>query len=175
MAKVERSCRDSRWTLTGMTALVTGGTRGTGHAVVEELAELGATVYTCSRNEAELNRCLQEWAAKGFTVTGSACDVSSRAQREQLLERVSSVFNGNLNILINNVGTNITKATTEYTADEYSMLMATNLESAYHLCQIAHPLLKSSGVGSIVFISSVAVLVHCGSGSIYGATKGKFT
>ncbi|XP_057475857.1 tropinone reductase homolog At5g06060-like isoform X1 [Actinidia eriantha] len=52
------------------------------------------------------------------------------------------------------------------------MLMATNLESAYHLCQIAHPLLKSSGVGSIVFISSVAVLVHCGSGSIYGATKG---
>ncbi|XP_057484123.1 tropinone reductase homolog At5g06060-like [Actinidia eriantha] len=172
MAKVESSCRDSRWTLTGMTAFVSGGTRGIGHAVVEELAELGATVHTCSRNEAELNRCLQEWAAKGFTVTGSVCDASSRAQREQLLEKVSFLFNGKLNILINNVGTNIRKATTEYTADEYSTLMATNLESAYHLCQIAYPLLKESGVGSIVFISSVAGLVHIGSGSIYGATKG---
>ncbi|KAL8251875.1 hypothetical protein R6Q59_035568 [Mikania micrantha] len=61
----------SRWSLAGMTALVTGGTRGIGYAVVEELAELGAAVHTCSRNEAELNQCLQEWSAKGFTVTGS--------------------------------------------------------------------------------------------------------
>ena len=67
---------------------------------MEELAELGATVHTCSRNNAELNSCLQEWAAKGFTVTGSVCDVSSRAQREQLLEKVSSLFNGKLNILV---------------------------------------------------------------------------
>ncbi|PSR93133.1 Tropinone reductase [Actinidia chinensis var. chinensis] len=50
--------------------------------------------------------------------------------------------------------------------------MATNLESAYHLSQIAHPLLKSSGVGNIVFISSVAGLVHSATGSVYGATKG---
>ncbi|KAA8534176.1 hypothetical protein F0562_031631 [Nyssa sinensis] len=172
MAKVESSCRDSRWTLTGMNALVTGGTRGIGHATVEELAELGATVHTCSRNEEELNRCLQEWAAKGFKVTGSVCDASSRAQREQLVEKASSVFNGKLNILINNVGTNIRKPTVEYTAEEYSMLMATNLETAYHLCQLAYPLLKASEVGSIVFISSVAGLVHISSGSIYGATKG---
>ncbi|THG05097.1 hypothetical protein TEA_012903 [Camellia sinensis var. sinensis] len=52
------------------------------------------------------------------------------------------------------------------------MLMATNLESAFHLCQLAYPLLKASGVGSIVFISSVTGLVHTGSGSIYGASKG---
>lgn len=51
--------------------------------------------------------------------------------------------------------------------------MATNLESSYHLCQLAHPLLKASGNSSVVFISSVAGLVHLFSGSIYGATKGK--
>lgn len=172
MAKAESSSRNARWSLAGMTALVTGGTRGIGHAVVEELAELGAAVHTCSRNEAELNQRLQEWTAKGFTVTGSVCDASSRPQREQLLEKVSSVFNGKLNILINNVGTNIRKPTIEYTAEEYSKLMATNLESAYHLCQLAYPLLKASGVGSIVFISSVAGLVHIFSGSVYGASKG---
>lgn len=51
--------------------------------------------------------------------------------------------------------------------------MSTNLDSSYHLCQLAHPLLKASGKGSVVFISSVAGSVHLFSGSIYGATKGK--
>lgn len=155
-----------------MTALVTGGTRGIGHATVEELSEMGAVVHTCSRNEEELNQRLQEWNAKGFQVTGSVCDASSREQRVQLVEKVSSLFSGKLNILINNVGTNIRKPTVDYTAEEYSKLMATNLESSYHLCQLAHPLLKASGTSSIVFISSVAGLVHLFSGSIYGATKG---
>lgn len=49
--------------------------------------------------------------------------------------------------------------------------MATNIESAYHLCQLAHPLLKSSGVGSIVFISSVAGVLSIGTGSVYAASK----
>ncbi|CAL5430141.1 unnamed protein product [Camellia sinensis] len=89
-----------------------------------------------------------------------------------MLDKASSLFDGKLNILINNVGTNIRKPTIEYTTEEYSMLMATNLESAFHLCQLAYPLLKASGVGSIVFISSVAGLVHTGSGSVYGASKG---
>ncbi|XP_059669216.1 tropinone reductase homolog At5g06060-like [Cornus florida] len=172
VAKVESSYGSSRWVLIGMNALVTGGTRGIGHAIVEELAELGATVHTCSRKEAELNHCLQEWTGKGFAVTGSLCDVSSQDQRLQLMENVSSLFTGKLNILINNVGTNIIKKTAEYTAEEYSKLMATNFESTYHLCQLAYPLVKASGVGSIVFISSVAGLVHTSSGSIYGATKG---
>ncbi|KAK4431713.1 Tropinone reductase [Sesamum alatum] len=162
----------SRWSLSGMTALVTGGTRGIGQATVEELAEMGATVYTCSRNEEELYQRLQEWNSKGFRVSGSVCDASSRVERIHLMEKVSSVFDGKLNILINNVGTNIRKPTVDYTAEEYSSLMATNLESSYHLSQLAHPLLKASGTSSIVFISSVAGLVHLFSGSIYGATKG---
>ncbi|GFP81757.1 tropinone reductase homolog [Phtheirospermum japonicum] len=163
---------NSRWSLSGMTAIVTGGTRGIGQATVEELAAMGATVFTCSRNEEELNQRLREWNSKGFKVSGSVCDASSRDQRVQLMEKASSAFDGKLNILINNVGTNIRKPTVDYTAEEYSILMNTNLESSYHLCQLAHPLLKASGVGSVVFISSVAGLVHLSSGSIYGATKG---
>ncbi|XVF83729.1 hypothetical protein PTKIN_Ptkin16aG0515200 [Pterospermum kingtungense] len=160
-----------RWSLNGMTALVTGGTRGIGHAVVEELAGLGAAVYTCSRNEDELNKCLKEWQGKGLLVSGSVCDASIKDQRQKLIENVSSVFNGKLNILINNVGTNIRKPTIEYSDEEFSKIITTNFESAYHLCQIAHPLLKASGAGSIVFISSVAGLTHIGTGSIYAPTK----
>ncbi|XP_071711820.1 tropinone reductase homolog At5g06060-like [Rutidosis leptorrhynchoides] len=165
--------RDSRWSLEETTALVTGGTYGIGNAVVEELAKLGAKVHTCSRNEVKLNQCLQEWSLKGFIVTGSVCDVTSRTQREQLLEKVSSIFNGKLNILVNNVGTNIRKSAEEYTSEEYSVVMTTNFESCFNISQLAHPLLKASGNGSIVFISSVAGLVTASlAGSIYGATKG---
>lgn len=71
-------------------------------ATVEELAEMGATVYTCSRNEEELNQRLQEWSSKGFNVSGSVCDASSREQRLQLMDKVSSLFSGKLNILVSN-------------------------------------------------------------------------
>ncbi|XP_030940828.1 tropinone reductase homolog At5g06060-like isoform X2 [Quercus lobata] len=99
---------DNRWSLKGMSALVTGGTKGIGYAIVEELAKLGARVHTCSRNEAELNGCLKALEDKGFVVCGSVCDASSKAQREKLMESVSSVFN------VNNVGTAIWKPAIEY-------------------------------------------------------------
>ncbi|KAJ0045678.1 hypothetical protein Pint_06360 [Pistacia integerrima] len=172
MANAESSFKSSRWSLKGMTALVTGGTRGIGHAIVEELAGFGAAIHTCSRNETELNKYLQDWRSKGFVVTGSVCDAAVSAQRVKLMEEVGSIFNGRLNILVNNVGTNVKKPTMEYSAEEFSKIMTTNFESAYHLCQLAHPLLKASGSGSIVFISSVAGVVHILTGSIYGATKG---
>ncbi|RID66638.1 hypothetical protein BRARA_D01760 [Brassica rapa] len=168
----EKSRDISRWSLRGMTALVTGGSKGLGEAVVEELSMLGARVHTCARDETQLQESLLEWQAKGFQVTTSVCDVSSRVQREKLMETVSTLFQGKLNILVNNAGTCITKPTTEFSAEDFSFLMATNLESAFHLSQLAHPFLKASGSGSIVFMSSAAGVVHINVGSIYGATKG---
>ncbi|KAL3512396.1 hypothetical protein ACH5RR_025113 [Cinchona calisaya] len=167
-----RRAKGSRWCLSGMTALVTGGTRGIGRATVEELAELGATVHTFSRKETELNERLHEWSLKGFKVTGSICDASSRDQRTELIQKVSSIFTGKLNILINNVGTYMRKPAADFTAEEYHMIMSTNLESCYHFSQLAYPLLKASGIGNIVFVSSVAGLVNVQYSSIYSATKG---
>ncbi|KAK9742164.1 hypothetical protein RND81_03G152400 [Saponaria officinalis] len=69
------------------------------HAVVEELAGFGAKIHLCSRNEVELNKCLEEWRIKGFNVTSSVCDVTSTEQRLKLMHDVSSVFDGKLNIL----------------------------------------------------------------------------
>ncbi|KAL7248381.1 hypothetical protein ACSBR2_003157 [Camellia fascicularis] len=173
MASESRSCRvNNRWSLTGMTALVTGGTRGIGYAIVEELAGFGATVHTCSRNEKELNERLQEWESKGYKVSVSVCDLSSRAQREELMKTVSSVFDGKLNILVNNAASTLLKKTTETTAEDFSKIMRTDVESPYHLCQLAYPLLKASGYGSIVFISSVAGVTALPAVSVYAAAKG---
>ncbi|CAJ1864043.1 unnamed protein product [Sphenostylis stenocarpa] len=169
--EISSSKRGGRWSLNGMTALVTGGTRGIGHAIVSDLAAFGAAVHTCSRTQSELKKFVEEWQSEGFQVTGSVCDVSSQPQRERLIQEVASTFNGKLNICVNNVGTNFRKPTVEYSAEEYSQLMTVNLDSAFHLCQLAYPLLKASGKGSIVFISSVAGMVSLGTGAVYAASK----
>ncbi|CDY41738.1 BnaA09g15660D [Brassica napus] len=93
-----------RWSLRGKTALVTGGTKGIGHGIVEELAGFGAIIHTCARDEAHLNECLSDWKKKGFQVTGSVCDASSWTEREKLMQTVSTLFDAKLSILINNVG-----------------------------------------------------------------------
>lgn len=67
---------------------------------MEELAGFGARVHTCSRNREELDGRIQEWKGKGFEVSGSVCDLASRAQREQLLQTVASLFQGKLHILV---------------------------------------------------------------------------
>lgn len=67
---------------------------------MEELATFGVSVYTCSRNQVEIDERIKEWEAKGFKVMGSACDLSSNQQREELMEKVSTAFSGKLNILV---------------------------------------------------------------------------
>ncbi|KAL1188005.1 putative tropinone reductase [Cardamine amara subsp. amara] len=163
---------DERWSLQGMTALVTGGASGIGHAIVEELAGFGARIHVCDISETLLNQSLSEWEKKSFQVSGSICDVSSRPERETLMQTVSKMFDGKLNILVNNVGVVRTKPTTEYVADDFSFHISTNLESAFHLSQLSHPFLKASEFGSIVFISSVGGVVSMECGSIYSLTKG---
>ena len=92
--------REERWSLAGATALVTGGSKGIGHAIVEELARLGVRVHTCSRNAAELEECRRRWADKGLRVTVSVCDVAVRADRERLMGMVRDAFDGKLDILV---------------------------------------------------------------------------
>ncbi|KAK7395244.1 hypothetical protein VNO78_15794 [Psophocarpus tetragonolobus] len=164
--------KDKRWSLHGMTALVTGGTRGIGYAIAEELAEFGAAVHICARNQQDIDQCLEQWSNKGFLTTGSVCDVLSPDQREKLMKNVASIFNGKLNILINNAGTASTKSVLDYTREDVATLFGTNFESCFHLCQLAHPLLKASGYGRIVFISSISGLKAFPLCSIYGASKG---
>ncbi|CAA7032899.1 unnamed protein product [Microthlaspi erraticum] len=169
MAGAEQS---QRWSLRAKTALVTGGTKGIGHATVEELAGFGAIIHTCARDESQLNECLSKWQKKGFQVTGSVCDATSRTDREKLMQTVSSLFGGKLDILVNNVGAIRSKTTMDTTAEDFSFHISTNLESAFHLSQLGHPLLKASGCGNIVFMSSVSGVVSLSISSIYSATKG---
>ncbi|XP_003577285.1 tropinone reductase homolog At5g06060 [Brachypodium distachyon] len=167
--------REQRWSLAGATALVTGGSKGIGHAIVEELAGFGARVHTCSRNEAELEECRLRWEEKGFQVTVSVCDISSGADREKLIETVNQTFEGKLDILVNNAAQLLGKAGVEWTSEEYSHIMTTNLESVFHLSQLAHPLLchaSIAGGGSIINISSITGSLGFPGLALYSMSKG---
>jgi Tropinone reductase 1 len=89
-----------RWSLAGATALVTGGSKGIGQAIVEELAGFGARVHTCARSAADLKDCHRRWAEKGLVVTVSVCDVAVRADQEKLMDTVKATFDGKLDILV---------------------------------------------------------------------------
>uniref|UniRef100_A0ACD5WU12 Uncharacterized protein n=1 Tax=Avena sativa TaxID=4498 RepID=A0ACD5WU12_AVESA len=175
MAADGGTSRGERWSLAGTAALVTGGSKGIGHAIVEELAGFGATVHTCSRNAAELEECRRRWEELKLPVTVSVCDVSVRAEREKLMETVNRTFDGKLDILVNNAGQMPLKAAVEYTADEYTQLMTTNLESCFHLSQLVHPLLlraSIAGGGSIVNISSISGSIAYPGVTLYAISKG---
>ena len=96
-------------------------------------------------------------------------DVSTAAGRELCLNTCIEQH-GALDILVNNVGTNIRKAAVDFTSEEYEGLLATNLGSAFHLCQGAFPHLQRQH-GSVVNISSVSGQTSDGTGVVYHMTK----
>ncbi len=156
-----------RWRLTGKRALVTGGTRGIGFAIADELLRLGAAVTVAARTESDLVACVATWQEAGLGAHGIAADLSLPGAAVSLIESVG----GPLDILINNVGTNIRKPTTGYTDDEYRTVLATNLDSAFAISRAAYPLLVACKEGVIVNIGSVAGSVAILSGLPYALSK----
>jgi Tropinone reductase 1 len=156
--------------LAGQKALITGGTKGIGEAVVQLFLELGASVFLVARDNDLLQRQLDAYRQQGYDVAGWAVDVGQPEAATQLIERVREQWGG-LDILVNNAGTNIRKATADFTRDDYDRILDTNLRSAFELSQAAYSLLKASENASIVHVSSVAGLTHVGSGSVYGMSK----
>lgn len=167
---------DAGWSLPPKsTAVVTGGTKGIGRAIVEELAEMHrCRVLTCSRNEDELKQFTEECQSKGMDVEGIVADVASAAGREQLMEKLESFLGGKgLDILVNNVGTNIRKPTVEYTEEELLHILNTNLCSMFSLTSVCHKFLKRTdgSTSSVVNIGSVSAVVCDKTGTPYAASK----
>jgi Tropinone reductase 1 len=160
----------NRWTLKGKKALITGGTRGIGQAIVEEFLRLAAEVLVVARDPINLEHRLAEWQKQGFPVQGISLDIAKTADRENLFQILEKQWN-KLDILVNNVGTNIRKKTLEYSNDEFNLILNTNLIATFDICCKAHPLLKKSSMASIINISSVAGLTHMRTGSPYAMTK----
>ncbi|HRQ63537.1 MAG TPA: SDR family oxidoreductase [Xanthomonadaceae bacterium] len=163
---------EARWRLDGLTALVTGASRGIGRACAHELAMLGADLRLVAREEAALEQARAEVAElhPQREVLAFAADVADAEQRLDVFDWLRDI-GGELNLLVNNVGTNVRKRTLEYGTEEYRELLEINLVSAFEMCRLAHPLLTRHPASGIVNIGSVSGMTHVRTGSPYGMSK----
>jgi Tropinone reductase 1 len=160
----------TRWSLQNRVFLVTGASAGIGAAVAAELLGFGATVVAVARRLEPLQEAVAAWRQQGLDAHALAADVSQPEGRQALLEQVQARW-GRLDGLVNNVGTNIRKPSVDYTSEEYQRVMQTNLDSAFELSRLLHPLLRAAGAGCIVNVSSVAGLTYVRTGAVYAMTK----
>lgn len=160
----------NKWRLDGKRALITGGTKGIGLAVAEEILNLGGEIFIVARDQKLINQKLEEWKRQGFTAYGFAADVSTKEGRSDLFNMIKKTWDS-FEILVNNVGTNIRKKAIEFTLDEYEYIMSTNTTSNFEMSRLAYPFLKASTNASIVNLVSVAGLTHLRTGPPYGMSK----
>ncbi|MBW4632139.1 MAG: SDR family oxidoreductase [Iphinoe sp. HA4291-MV1] len=161
---------NNRWTLTGRKALITGATKGIGLAIAQEFLSLNAEIMIVARDAQAINQQLENWELQGWQAYGIAADVATSDGRQAIIEQVNQTLGG-LDILVNNVGTNIRKKALEYTEQEYEYIFQTNLTSTFEMCRLAYPLLKAGDNSSIVNVGSVAGLTSVRTGAPYGMTK----
>lgn len=154
---------NTRWRLDDKTAIVTGASKGIGYAIAADLLDLGAKVLIVARNSEEVGEAVADWQKQNMPAFGIAADVLTVEGRQSVFAEAEKQFGG-LDILINNVGTNIRKASLEYTGEEYQSLWQTNVTSAFETARLAHPLLLKSETASIVNVVSVAGIVSVGTG-----------
>jgi Tropinone reductase 1 len=154
------------WNLQGKKAVVTGGTKGIGLAIAQEFLDLGADVLVVARSTKSIENKLRN-SAQLFRLDG---DMVDPAFRQVIIQKVKDNW-GKLDILVNNVGTNIRKKFIEYPEEEYRKLFEINLFSMMSLTQSAFDLLRASGKASVVNIASIAGSMDVATGPPYGMTK----
>lgn len=148
--------------LAGKVVAVTGGSKGLGRAIVEEMVAQGAAVViTCARDVSSLDglECVVAVQADVATPEG-------RAAFLQAIERV-----GRLDVLVNNVGTNIRKKVADFSEEEYHLLMATNLESAFQLSARCFARWLKKSKGCVVNVSSISGVTIDNTGAVYAMSK----
>ncbi|WP_316398471.1 3-oxoacyl-ACP reductase family protein [Bradyrhizobium sp. 33ap4] len=157
--------------LHGHVALVTGGSRGIGAAIVKMLADAGAAVGINYRERsAEAETLAKGIIAAGGRAVAIAADVSEAAAVTALVQRAKSEL-GPVDILVNNAGIAIVRGVDDLTEEDFDRTITVNLKSAFLCTQAVLPMMRTRKWGRIVNISSGAAR---GAGSIgphYNASK----
>lgn len=137
------------------TAIVTGGSRGIGAAIVKMLAKEGYNVIiNYNRSEEIAKRMKEEFTSKGYSVETFKADVSKREEVKKLVEFTIQKF-GKIDVLINNAGIAQEKLFTQITDNDWNTMIQTNLNSVFYCTQEAVPYMIANQEGTIINISSI--------------------
>ena len=157
--------------LTGKTALVTGASRGIGHATARELAKVGAHVIVhYAQAAAEAQALVAEIRASGGKADLTAADLSAADGAHILAKHIRQILTGKLDILVANAGIAKLAPLADTTVEDFDRLFAVNVRAPYFLVQQLLPVLADNA--SVIFTSSVVARTAFGPLSAYAATKG---
>jgi meso-butanediol dehydrogenase / (S,S)-butanediol dehydrogenase / diacetyl reductase len=148
-------------------ALVTGASRGIGHASALALAKEGATIVGTARNAEDLTALAKELGGTSKMVPG---DVTKSADVARVVSEAMKAF-GRIDILVNNAGIGGYRPFLDWTEEDYDHIMATNAKSTWLFCKEVIPHMLKQGGGNIVNVSSVAGLQGYPSEGIYCMSK----
>lgn len=158
--------------LTGRTALVSGSSQGIGRALVQGLAEAGATVVVHGRDAAKAAAAAAEIAeATGAVAHSVAFDITDAAAVDAGVAEVEALI-GTPDILVNNAGVQRRAPIADFADEDWDALVATNLSGTFHLARRAARGMTQRGSGKIVQIGSVQSQLARPSIAAYSATKG---
>ncbi|MEM7048462.1 MAG: SDR family oxidoreductase [Acidobacteriota bacterium] len=149
-------------------ALVTGGSRGIGLAIVSALATAGWRVHFCSRREQSVEDALSTLPAS--QVSGRAVDVRQQSEVDAFVEHVVAA-EGRLDCLVNNAGIGRFAPVDEIRGDEWRELLEINLHGAFYFLRAAAPTMRRQGSGWIFNIASLAGRHAFAGGAAYNASK----
>lgn len=144
----------SSFSLEGKVALITGGSRGIGAATAAAFAGAGADVVVTSRKLADLEAVAKAVEKHGRRSMAVATHVGRMDQIRDLVEKVRTEF-GRIDILVNNAGTSIASMAIDVEEKAWDSLMNTNLKGAFFLSQAVARIMKETGGGTIINVSSV--------------------
>jgi NAD(P)-dependent dehydrogenase (short-subunit alcohol dehydrogenase family) len=155
-------------------AIVTGGSRGIGRAIVEDLLDAGWRVFLCSRNPESVEKALGELAGRGAAaggrVAGRAVDVREQAEVDGFVDWVAGEA-GRLDCLVNNAGLGHFAAVDALSGDQWREVLRTNLDGCFYFLRAAAPLMKRGGGGWIFNVASLAGKNPFAGGAAYNASK----
>ena len=156
--------------LSGRTALVTGGGGGLGGAICEVLAEAGARVVAADLPGARLDEAAARLSSAGRLVEPLALDVTDALAAERAVDDLVA-RHGRLDILVNNAGIDRTVSIEEFSVEEFDRILAVNLRAPFVLGRAALRTMHRAGGGQIVNIVSTAAKRAWANASGYHASK----
>lgn len=141
---------------TGKVAVVTGGARGIGRAIVDHLARSGASIAILDRNKDEAAIVADELVSAGHPTLAIGADVSNWESVETAAECIVSHF-GQVDILVNNAGIAGTSVKLwEQTIEDWDRIIAIDLTGVFYCCKAFVPHMLARHYGRIVNVSSIA-------------------
>jgi 2-deoxy-D-gluconate 3-dehydrogenase len=152
-------------------ALITGGNGGIGLGMAKGLAQAGVSVVIGGRNRTKAESALSELRSLGSPAEFVELDVLDETSCRQAVSQAADRF-GRLDILVNNAGTTVRKQPEDLTAQEWHLVMNTNLTGAFLCSQAAYPHMVRAGGGKIINIGSMMSVFASSYGAPYAASKG---